>query len=153
MGTGLRLRARDAKENPAKVLAMVLFIMFIISALLLLFLALLLYRLELSEAVVKVAVIVIYIITGLTGGILMGKKIRDKKFLWGFVAGTVYFGILFAVSLIIKDFGGKLFPGKITFNVFSDNDNWEVILNFDRLEFDVEVSPNFKIPSKYKRMY
>ena len=74
MGTGLRLRARDAKENPAKVLAMVLFIMFIISALLLLLLALLLYRLELSEAVVKVAVIVIYIITGLTGGILMGKK-------------------------------------------------------------------------------
>ena len=79
MGTGLRLRARDAKENPAKVLAMVLFIMFIISALLLLFLALLLYRLELSEAVVKVAVIVIYIITGLTGGILMGKKIRASR--------------------------------------------------------------------------
>ena len=48
---------------------------------------------------------------------------------------------------------GNCFPGKITFNVFSDNDNWEVILNFDRLEFDVEVSPNFKIPSKYKRMY
>ena len=87
MGTGLRLRARDAKENPAKVLAMVLFIMFIISALLLLLLALLLYRLELSEAVVKVAVIVIYIITGLTGG-------------------TVYFGILFAVSLIIKGGAG-----------------------------------------------
>jgi len=101
LGTGLRLRARDAKENPAKVLAMVLFIMFIISALLLLLLALLLYRLELSEAVVKVAVIVIYIITGLTGGILMGKKIRDKKFLWGFVAG-----ILFAVSLIIKGGAG-----------------------------------------------
>ena len=92
MGTGLRLRARDAKENPAKVLAMVLFIMFIISALLLLLLALLLYRLELTEAVVKMAVIVIYIITGLTGGILM--------------AGTVYFGILFAVSLIIKGGAG-----------------------------------------------
>lgn len=52
------------------------------------------------------AVIVIYIITGLTGGILMGKKIRNKKFLWGFVAGTVYFGILFAVSLIIKGGAG-----------------------------------------------
>ena len=102
MRTGLKLKARDAKENPAKVLAIVLFIMFILSALLLLLLALLLYRLELTEAVVKMAVIVIYIITGLTGGILMGKKIRDKKFLWGFVAGTVYFGILFAVSLIIK---------------------------------------------------
>lgn len=113
MGTGLRLRARDAKENPAKVLAMVVFIMFIISALLLLILALLLYRLELSEAVVKVAVIVIYIITGLTGGILMGKKIRDKKFLWGFVAGTVYFGILLAVSLMIIKGGAGIEPVKM----------------------------------------
>ena len=114
MGTGLRLRARDAKENPAKVLAMVLFIMFIISALLLLLLALLLYRLELSEAVVKVAVIVIYIITGLTGGILWEKKDQGiKMFLWGFVAGTVYFGILFAVSLIIKGGQQALEPVKM----------------------------------------
>lgn len=102
MRAGLKLKARDAKENPAKVLAVVLFIMFIISGLLLLLLALLLYRLELSEAVVKVAVIIIYIVTGMSGGILMGKKIRDKKFLWGFLAGTVYFGILFVVSLAVK---------------------------------------------------
>lgn len=102
MRAGLKLKARDAKENPAKVLAVVLFIMFIISGLLLLLLALLLYRLELSEAVVKVAVIIIYIVTGMSGGILMGKKIKDKKFLWGFLAGTVYFGILFAVSLAVK---------------------------------------------------
>lgn len=102
MRAGLKLKARDAKENPAKVLAVVLFIMFIISGLLLLLLALLLYRLELSEAVVKVAVIIIYIVTGMSGGILMGKKIKDKKFLWGFLAGTVYFGILFVVSLAVK---------------------------------------------------
>lgn len=102
MRTGLKLKARDAKENPAKVLAVVFFIMFIISGLLLLLLALLLYRLELSEAVVKVAVIIIYIVTGMSGGILMGKKIKDKKFLWGFLAGTVYFGILLVVSLAVK---------------------------------------------------
>lgn len=102
MRAGLKLKARDAKENPAKVLAVVLFIMFIISGLLLLLLALLLYRLELSEAVVKVAVIIIYIVTGMSGGILMGKKNRDKKFLWGFLAGTVYFGILFVFSLAVK---------------------------------------------------
>ena len=102
MRAGLKLKARDAKENTAKVLAVVLFIMFIISGLLLLLLALLLYRLELSEAVVKVAVIIIYIVTGMSGGILMGKKIKDKKFLWGFLAGTVYFGILFVVSLAVK---------------------------------------------------
>lgn len=53
----------------------------------------------------------------------------------------------------MKDFEGRLFPEKIIFKVFSDMNNWEVELNFDRLEFDVEVSSNFKISSKYKRMY
>lgn len=53
----------------------------------------------------------------------------------------------------IKDYEGKLFPGKIVFNIFTDEEEWEVQLDFDRLEFDVEVSPNFKISSKYKRMY
>lgn len=102
MRAGERLKARDARENPAKVLAMVLFAMFVISGLLLVLLAFLLYRLELSEAVVKVAVIVIYIITGMTGGIFMGKKMKDKKFLWGFAAGTAYFCILFAASFAVK---------------------------------------------------
>lgn len=106
IGNRIEIKGERCKGKPGKSAGNGSFIMFIISALLLLFLALLLYRLELSEAVVKVAVIVIYIITGLTGGILMGKKIRDKKFLWGFVAGTVYFGILFAVSLIIKGGAG-----------------------------------------------
>lgn len=53
----------------------------------------------------------------------------------------------------IKDFEGKLFPEKIVFNVFTDDGKWEVQLDFGRLEFDVEVSPNFKISSKYQRMY
>lgn len=97
-----KLKARDAKENPAKVLFAVLFIMYMISALLLLFLALLLYKMELGEAAVKIAVIVIYIVTGLLGGILAGKKIKDKKFLWGFAVGTLYFLILFCTSLFIK---------------------------------------------------
>ena len=97
-----KLKARDAKENPAKVLLVVLFVMYVISALLLLFLALLLYKMELGEAAVKIAVIVIYIVTGLLGGILAGKKIKDKKFLWGFAVGTFYFLILFCTSLFLK---------------------------------------------------
>ena len=97
-----KLKARDAKENPAKVLLVVLFVMYVISALLLLFLALLLYKMELGEASVKIAVIVIYIVTGLLGGILAGKKIKDKKFLWGLAVGTFYFLILFCTSLFLK---------------------------------------------------
>ena len=52
-----------------------------------------------------------------------------------------------------KDFGGYLYPGKILFNLYMESDPIEVKIVFDRLEFDVKVEPNFKISSKYKRIY
>ena len=52
-----------------------------------------------------------------------------------------------------KDFGGKLFPERLSFKLLSDSDDLEVVLDFTRLEFDVSVSPNFRITSKYKRIY
>ena len=52
-----------------------------------------------------------------------------------------------------KDFGGKLFPARLSFKLLSDSDVLEVVLDFTRLEFDVSVSPNFRITSKYKRIY
>lgn len=98
----LQKKARNVKENPVKVLAFVLLFMYCISAVLLVFLAFLLYKTQLSEAAVRIGVILIYIITNLLGGIFAGKKIKDKKFLWGFLAGIFYFIILSAVSLIVK---------------------------------------------------
>lgn len=100
-----RLKPRDAKENPVKVLALVLFVMSVVSGLLLLLLALLLYKLQLSAEAVRIAVIVIYVVTGLLGGLLAGFCLKSKKFLWGFAAGTLYFLILFCVSLAL---GGDL---------------------------------------------
>ena len=52
-----------------------------------------------------------------------------------------------------KHFDGKLFPGQLLFRLLSDTDDLELILEFARLEFDVEVSPNFRITNKYKRIY
>lgn len=52
-----------------------------------------------------------------------------------------------------KDFGGYLYPGKILFNLYMESDPVEVKIVFDRLEFDVKVESNFKISSKYKRIY
>lgn len=53
----------------------------------------------------------------------------------------------------IKDFEGRLYPSSIVFNLFTEEKTWEVQLDFSRLEFDVDVSPNFKISSKYQRIY
>lgn len=54
--------------------------------------------------------------------------------------------------LDIKDFNGHLFPSRIIFKVTMDSGDLQLELDFNRLEFDVEVSPSFKISSKYKRM-
>ncbi len=79
----------------------VLLVMYVLTGLLLVGLAGLLYKLELTESVVNIAIIVIYVLVGFVGGFLAGKIIKMKKFLWGAVIGALYFLILLAVSLIL----------------------------------------------------
>lgn len=107
-----KLKSRNEKENPGLILVAVLFVMYVISGILLFLLALLLYKLELSEAVVKIAVIVIYLVAGVVGGLLMGKKMKDRKFLWGLLVGGCYFLLLFFISAIIKQ-GFSMEPVKV----------------------------------------
>lgn len=107
-----KMKPRDAKSNPATAVAAAVIVMFIVSGLLLLLLALLLYKMDLSESVVKVGVVVVYVISGLVGGILMGKIMREQKFLWGLCAGVLYFAILFLVSVLVKG-GIDVEPAKL----------------------------------------
>ncbi len=75
---------------------------YILTAGLLLLLAFLLYRFGLSEKVVSVCIIAIYIIVTFFAGILAGKREGKRKFLWGLVMGVLYFGILAMVSLVVN---------------------------------------------------
>lgn len=79
----------------------ILFMMYVLTLLLLLLLAFLLFRMEISETVFQVWLIAVYIISGFSGGFLIGKRAKSRKFLWGFLIGTVYFAILFGVSLVL----------------------------------------------------
>ena len=97
-----KMKARDAKQNPANVIFLAVFVMFVISGLLLLLLAMLLFKLELSEEMVKVGIVVIYVVSGLVGGLIMGKRMREQKFLWGLAAGSIYFALLLVMSLLFK---------------------------------------------------
>ena len=51
-----------------------------------------------------------------------------------------------------RDFDGVFFPEKVAFILFSDKDKMGLEIRFNRLEFNVDVEPNFKISSKYKRI-
>lgn len=52
-----------------------------------------------------------------------------------------------------NDFQNHLFPEEMVFKIFAENGRMELGIVFNRLEFDVEVEPNFKISNKYKRIY
>ena len=107
-----KIKARDAKSNPLAAIFVSLFAMFIVSGILLLLLALLLYKLQLSETVVKIGIVVIYVIAGLSGGILLGKTMKEKKFIWGLVAGLLYFAVLFLASALAKG-GFHMEPARV----------------------------------------
>jgi putative membrane protein (TIGR04086 family) len=78
-----------------------LFLMYAVTLILLLLLALILFKMEPQEIVCKIWLIAVYIISGLLGGFLIGKRRKTQKFLWGFFVGVFYFLILFAVSLLL----------------------------------------------------
>lgn len=93
---------RQAKKESMVIPVMVILVtMYIITGILLLLLAFLMYKMDLAEPVVNGAIIAIYIISGFFGGFLMGKKAGVKKYLWGLLMGALYYGILFFVGLLL----------------------------------------------------
>lgn len=79
-----------------------LLIAYLITTGLLLLLALMLYRFGLSETIVSICIIAIYIIVTFLAGFLAGKREGSRKFLWGLLMGGLYFAILIIISLIVN---------------------------------------------------
>ncbi len=75
---------------------------YVLTAGLLLLLAFMLYRFGLSEKVVSVCIIAIYIFVTFFAGLLVGKREGKRKYLWGLAMGALYFGILVVVSLVVN---------------------------------------------------
>ena len=82
-----------------------LLVSYVISAVLLLFLAFLLYKFSLPKQVIGIGVTAVYIVSTFIGGFLLGKHMKVKKFLWGLAIGMGYF------------FPSYLYPLKLLFNI------------------------------------
>ncbi len=74
---------------------------YILTAVLLAVLAFLLYKLGLGEKTVSAAIIAIYVAGTFFGGFVTGKRMGNRRFLWGLLMGTVYFLVLAVVSLAV----------------------------------------------------
>lgn len=97
-----KLHSRNEKGNPIVALLATLILMYAISGVLLFFLAFALYKLELTETVVRIVIMIIYVVSGLVGGLFIGKWQKSRKYIWGFAVGSMYFVLLFIFSLIMK---------------------------------------------------
>lgn len=69
---------------------------------LLLLLAFLLYRFQLSRSAVNVGIIAIYILSCFLAGFLEGKMVGTRKFIWGAGAGLLYFILLTLISFAVN---------------------------------------------------
>jgi putative membrane protein (TIGR04086 family) len=79
-----------------------------LTGILLLILALLLYKAGIGQNVVSVGIIAIYVISTFFAGFIAGKKIKSRKFLWGLFMGALYFVVLAVMSLIVNRSGTAL---------------------------------------------
>lgn len=62
-------------------------------------LALCLFLFQVTEEVVNIGIIIIYVVSSLGAGFLAGKQIKTRKFLWGMLVGVLYYLILVVISM------------------------------------------------------
>lgn len=81
---------------------------YVLTGVLLLLLAFLLYQFQWSEKAVKIGIVCIYLLSTFLAGFLAGKKAKNKKFLWGLFMGIGYYGILAIMSMLLKSPGSGM---------------------------------------------
>ena len=93
--------AEGNKKIVLKVLSTLL-IMYILTGVALFVLAFLLYKMELTENIVTIGITAIYVVSGLLGGIIIGKRMKTRRFLWGIIMGAAYFLVLLIGSALLN---------------------------------------------------
>ena len=91
-----------SRDNVVMKILSTLLIMYVITGVALLVLALLLYKMQLSENAVSIGIMIIYVVSGLLGGFIAGKRLKSKRFLWGLLLGAIYFLVLLVGSFLLN---------------------------------------------------
>ena len=73
-----------------------------VTGLLLLLLALILFRFNLGEVPMEAGIAATYLLSSFLGGFTAGKILRQNKYLWGLAAGLGYFLLLLLASFLVQ---------------------------------------------------
>ena len=76
-----------------------LLVSYIVTGILLLILTFFMYKFELNEKIVSAAIVGIYVVSTLIGGMIIGKLTGEKRYLWGMILGILYFALLLIITL------------------------------------------------------
>lgn len=78
-----------------------LIVSYAVTGVLLALLAFVVYRFGLGEAVSDMAIIAIYVVVTFIGAFIVGKRVKERKFLWGLLLGVLYILIISVAAMII----------------------------------------------------
>lgn len=113
-----REQMRKKEQNEVWIMWMVkaLLAAYVVTGILMIILALALYKFELNEGAVTAGVTAVYLISTFTGGLVVGKLAKVRRFLWGMVLGILYFALLLLVTVgIYRTFHGSSTEILVTF--------------------------------------
>jgi putative membrane protein (TIGR04086 family) len=79
-----------------------LIISYAVTGLLLAALALAVYKLKVPESVTDLAIIAIYVAVTFLGAFVVGKRVKEQKFLLGLLLGILYIGIITLATVLIS---------------------------------------------------
>lgn len=65
-------------------------------------LAFAIYKWNLNETVVNIIILAVYVIASFIGGFITGKRVKERKFIWGMLLGGLYIIIIYGVSIIMS---------------------------------------------------
>lgn len=99
---------------PVLFLLKILLFSYILTGAFLALLALLLYKVGLTENIVSIAIIAIYVLATFFAGFVAGKKLKNRKYLWGLLMGSAYFLVLAGVSMALGEPAGHLGDSTVT---------------------------------------
>ena len=83
-----------------------LLISYMITGILLLLLAFLMLKTDLSGGILNGGILLTYILSSFVGGFLLGKSADQRRFLWGLGMGALYFIMLVLISILTNSVMG-----------------------------------------------
>ena len=72
---------------------------YVVTGILLALLTVLVYKFELDKQLVSAAIVAIYVLATMAGGLVIGKLVKVRRFLWGLGLGLAYFALLMLITL------------------------------------------------------